>query len=152
MLTSAKHFVTYLYSMTTDAIYEERGSDWSHQVSAVGTTRWLQHDQTLPLSAKGVACETTKLPWPGLRGSFRFCFTSCITGSSTIRWDQVAWQQCIQQTLTLGDFNTHNSKELEGPSGPSYQQSQMEKKHKFVMSRVFPFGSLQSKFCTDCAL
>ena len=32
-----------------DLIYEERGSDWSHQVSAVGTTRWLQHDQTLPL-------------------------------------------------------------------------------------------------------
>jgi len=35
--------------MTTDAIYEECGSDWSHQVSAVGTTRWLQRDQTLPL-------------------------------------------------------------------------------------------------------
>ena len=45
--------------MTTDAIYEERGSDWSHQVSAVGTTQWLQRDQTLPLSVKGVACETT---------------------------------------------------------------------------------------------
>ena len=44
--------------MTTDAIYEEHSSDWSHQVSAVGTTQWLQHDQTLPLSAKGVACET----------------------------------------------------------------------------------------------
>ena len=41
--------------MTTDASYEERKSDWSHQVSAVGTTRWLQ---TLPLSAKGVACDT----------------------------------------------------------------------------------------------
>jgi len=36
----------------------KRGSDWSHQVSAMGTTRWLQRDQTLPLSAKGVACET----------------------------------------------------------------------------------------------
>jgi len=44
--------------MTTDAIYEERESDWSHQVSVVGTTQWLQRDQTLPLSAKGVACET----------------------------------------------------------------------------------------------
>ena len=43
--------------MTTDTIYEERVSDWSHQVSAVVTTRWLQHDQTLPLSEKGVACE-----------------------------------------------------------------------------------------------
>ena len=42
-----------------DAIYEEHRSDWSHQVSAVETTRWLQRDQTLPLSAKGVACETT---------------------------------------------------------------------------------------------
>ena len=35
------------------------GSDWSHQVSVVATTtRWLQCGQTLPLSAKGVACET----------------------------------------------------------------------------------------------
>ena len=41
-----------------DVIYEERGSDWSHQVSAVVTTQWLQRDQTLPLSANGVACET----------------------------------------------------------------------------------------------
>ena len=41
-----------------DAIYKEHRSDWSHQVSAVATTEWLQHDQTLPLSAKGVACET----------------------------------------------------------------------------------------------
>ena len=44
--------------MTTDVIYEEHGSDWSHQVSVVATTRWLQRDQTLPLSVKGVACET----------------------------------------------------------------------------------------------
>ena len=35
--------------MTTDTIYEERRSDWSHQVSAMGTTQWLQHDQTLLL-------------------------------------------------------------------------------------------------------
>jgi len=35
--------------MTMDAIYEERISDWSNQVSAVGTTQWLQRDQTLPL-------------------------------------------------------------------------------------------------------
>ena len=58
MLTSAKHIVTQLYSMTMDVIYEERGSDWSQQDLVVGTTRWLQRDQTLPLSAKGVACET----------------------------------------------------------------------------------------------
>ena len=44
--------------MPMDVIYEEHGSDWSHQVSAVVTTWWLQHDQTLRLSAKGVACET----------------------------------------------------------------------------------------------
>ena len=44
--------------MTTGVIYEERGSDWSRQVSVVATTRWLQRDQTLPLSVKGVACET----------------------------------------------------------------------------------------------
>jgi len=47
--------------MTTDAIYEERGSDWSQQGLVVGTTQWLQRDQTLPLSAKGVACETISL-------------------------------------------------------------------------------------------
>ena len=47
--------------MTTDAIYKERGSHWSQLVSAVVTTQWLQHDQTLPLSAKGVACETRRL-------------------------------------------------------------------------------------------
>ena len=34
--------------MIMDAIYEERGSNWSHQVSAMGTTQWLQRDQTLP--------------------------------------------------------------------------------------------------------
>ena len=39
--------------MTTEVIYEERGSDWSNQVYAVGTTRWLR-DQTLPLFVKGV--------------------------------------------------------------------------------------------------
>jgi len=44
--------------MTTDAIYEECRSDWSQQDLVVGTTQWLQRDQTLPLSAKGVACET----------------------------------------------------------------------------------------------
>ena len=44
--------------MTTDAIYKERGSDWSHQVSVVATTQWLQRDQTLPLSVKGVAFKT----------------------------------------------------------------------------------------------
>ena len=47
-----------MYSMTMDGIYEEHRSDWSRQVSAVVTTRWLQCDQTLPLSVKGVACET----------------------------------------------------------------------------------------------
>ena len=43
--------------MTMDAIYEQHESDWSYQVSAVATTRCLQHDQIL-LSAKDVACET----------------------------------------------------------------------------------------------
>ena len=55
MLASAKHVT---YSMTTDAICEECGSDWSNQVSLVATTRWLQCDRTLPLSVKDVACET----------------------------------------------------------------------------------------------
>ena len=58
MLTSTKH-VTYLYSMTTDVIYEGRRSDWSHQVSVLATTQWLQCDQTLPFSEKSLACETT---------------------------------------------------------------------------------------------
>ena len=52
-----------MYSKTTDVIYEERRSDWSCQVSVMATTRWLQRDQTLPLSAKGVACET--MDWTG---------------------------------------------------------------------------------------
>ena len=50
--------------MTTVVLYEERGSDWSHQVFAVvtkSTTQWLQRDQTLPLSAKGVACKTRQI-------------------------------------------------------------------------------------------
>jgi len=34
--------------MTTDVIYKEWGSDWSHWVSAVGAIRWLQCDQTVP--------------------------------------------------------------------------------------------------------
>ena len=46
--------------MTTDVIYKDCRSDWSHQVSAMGTTRWLKRDQTLPLSAKGVACKTSE--------------------------------------------------------------------------------------------
>ena len=40
--------MTYCYSMTMDAIYEEHRSDWSHHVSAVVATR-LQCDKTLPL-------------------------------------------------------------------------------------------------------
>ena len=43
------------YSTPMTTIYGERGSDWSHHVSAVGTTRWLQ---TLSLSVKGMACKT----------------------------------------------------------------------------------------------
>ena len=58
MLTCAKHIVTF---HDNGAINEEHGSDWSHQVSVVATTRWLQHDQTLPFSAKGVACETRRI-------------------------------------------------------------------------------------------
>ena len=46
--------------MTTDAIYEERGSHWSQQVSDVATTQWLQCDQAIPLSTKGVACENSE--------------------------------------------------------------------------------------------
>ena len=30
-------------------IYKEHGYYWSHQISAVATTRWLPRDQTLPL-------------------------------------------------------------------------------------------------------
>ena len=41
-----------------DTIYEEHRSDWSQQVSALLTAQWLQCDQTLPFSAKGVGCET----------------------------------------------------------------------------------------------
>ena len=65
MLTSAKHIVTYLYSMTTDAIYQERGPDWSRQVSVVATTRWLQRDQTLPLSCEGCGLRDKVRAWSG---------------------------------------------------------------------------------------
>ena len=61
--------------MTTDAIYEKHGSHWSHQVSAVATTWWLQYDQTLPLAVKGVACETNK-SFGG--GEVKFVFTSTV--------------------------------------------------------------------------
>ena len=61
MLRSAKH-VTWLYSMTTDTIYEKRRLDWSHQVSAMGTTRWLQHDQTL-LLCEGCGLWDYSLRW-----------------------------------------------------------------------------------------
>ena len=47
--------------MTADAIYKEHRSNWSHQVSVMGKTQWLQRGQTLPLSVKGVACETMSL-------------------------------------------------------------------------------------------
>ena len=47
--------------MTADAIYKKHRSNWSHQVSVMGTTQWLQRGQTLPLSVKGVACETMSL-------------------------------------------------------------------------------------------
>ena len=34
---------------TPGFLSEEHGPDWSHQVSAVAATLWLQRDQTLPL-------------------------------------------------------------------------------------------------------
>ena len=69
--------------MTTNAIYEEHGSDWSHQVSAVGTTRWLQHDQTLPLSAKGVACETRRYLNVSMQLPAQICKVGCQGTEST---------------------------------------------------------------------
>jgi len=47
MLTCAVH-VTYCYSMTTDAIYEEHRYDWSHQIFSM-EAQWLQRDKTLLL-------------------------------------------------------------------------------------------------------
>ena len=44
----------------TNAIYEECGSDWSHQV-AMATTQQSQCDQIIPLSVKGVACKSNVL-------------------------------------------------------------------------------------------
>ena len=52
--------------MAMDAIYEERGSDWSLQVSALATTQWLQCDKMFPFSAKDAACETN----PHCRANF----------------------------------------------------------------------------------
>ena len=39
-------------------IHEKHNLDYSQQHFAMVTTQWLQHDQTLFLIAKGVACET----------------------------------------------------------------------------------------------
>ena len=46
--------------MTMDAINEEHGSDWSHEVSIVATTRdgCSMTRPFLSLRIKGVACET----------------------------------------------------------------------------------------------
>ena len=75
--------------MTTDAIYEERGSDWSQQVSVVATTRWLQRDQTLPLSAKGVACETRSYRGDGSQ------MAKCIRSmeSCPLTWPLLPWRK-----------------------------------------------------------
>ena len=60
MLTSAEH-MTYCYSMATDPIYEEHGSDikflpcW--QLNGCSVRRPF-------LLAKGVACETSPGMWP----------------------------------------------------------------------------------------
>ena len=54
--------------MTTDTIYEERGSHWAQQVSTMVATRWLQHDQTFPFLVKCVACETS--PFCEASGSY----------------------------------------------------------------------------------
>jgi len=44
--------------MATDAIYKERRSDWSHQVSAMGQLDGCSVTRPF-LSAKGVSCETS---------------------------------------------------------------------------------------------
>ena len=43
----ARHQWRNYYSMTTDGIYKEHGSDWSHQVSAVATTQWWPDPSSL---------------------------------------------------------------------------------------------------------
>ena len=48
LLERDKHDLKVLWVVVAPP-YEERGSDWSHQVSAVATTRWLQRDQILSL-------------------------------------------------------------------------------------------------------
>ena len=50
------------YSMTTVAIYEERRSHLTQQVSAMATSHWLLSDQTLPLcKGRGLRCGTCRL-------------------------------------------------------------------------------------------
>ena len=49
------------------------------QVSVVATTRWLQRDQTLPLSAKGVACETSPPPQLSLLACFNIRIASNVS-------------------------------------------------------------------------
>ena len=74
--------------MTTDAIYEKRGSDWSWQVSVVATTRWLQRDQILSL-CEGCGLRDYHLLCLATLGysNLMFCFTSRISSKS----DSVGW-------------------------------------------------------------
>ena len=53
IIDSAKYVMQLLLHDHT-AIYEQCGSDWSQQASAVATT---QRDHTLCVSVKGVACK-----------------------------------------------------------------------------------------------
>ena len=108
--------------MTTDASYKERGSDWSHQVSVVATTRWLQRDQTLPLSAKGVACETRAPPAYRLSKCHTTVFSPCTTTlfsflATTATWPcfplsfpqrTSTYMQGDQNTVVLFNWNFHS--------------------------------------------
>ena len=78
--------------MITNVIYEECGSHWSDQLSAVVTTQWLQCDQTLSLSVKGVACESMQGPGH----SWSQCQNAGVTNQIYSLWFsgsyyQIAW-------------------------------------------------------------
>ena len=52
----------------------------------MATTRWLQRDQTLPLSAKGVACETN---WYTAAVRSEFCISFLCSELSVFVADEV---------------------------------------------------------------
>ena len=115
------------YSMTKKLCnLRKHRSRWSHQVSAMVTNQWLQCDQTLPRSAKSVACQARyevlvlsqqRYFRSTLPPIFMFCLLSvhslfCRTPTTTDQWmktmcskkdtsNGTAWNSLIQPPFII---------------------------------------------------